>query len=137
MSCNVLCWALTAVICTVLCRSQVPTFPAPSWLWSEITYPSFGALIDSRRLLLKLQSSAALLLSGERVRVLVRLLQVRDLEYAATVDTLDTLGQTAIEPGEGGGMRRGAAAELQDMHCCYCCNSFNRSVTLSLRHSVQ
>ena len=77
---------------------QVKTFPASSWLWSQITYPSYGAIIDSRRLLVKLRSNAAMLQSHDQL--LIRLVQVRDLVYDSSVDLLDTLGQTAIEPGD-------------------------------------
>ena len=76
---------------------QVPSFPSSSWRWSEVVYPSYGAIIDSRRLLIKLKSNAAMLHSPQQL--LIRLTQVRDLVYDPAVDMLDTLGQTAIEPG--------------------------------------
>jgi hypothetical protein len=62
-------------------------------------FPSYGAIIDTRRLFVKLRHNEAMQ-RHLTPHVLVRLVQVRDMLYPADVDTLDTRGQTAIEPGK-------------------------------------
>jgi hypothetical protein len=68
-------------------------------MWSEVSYPSYGAVIDSRRLLLKLQHNEAMQRNPVQ-QVFVRIKQVKDLLILTSTDTLDTQGlTTTIQPG--------------------------------------
>jgi hypothetical protein len=68
-------------------------------MWSEVSYPSYGAVIDSRRLLLKLQHNEAMQRNPVQ-KVFVRIKQIKDLLILTSTDTLDTQGlTTTIQPG--------------------------------------
>ena len=68
-------------------------------MWSEVSYPSYGAVIDSRRLLLNLQHNEAMQRNPVQ-KVFVRIKQVKDLLILTNTDTLDTQGlTTTIQPG--------------------------------------
>ena len=73
------------------------TFPESANFWTEITYPNYGAIIDTRRFLIKLKPS--IFMAHSKMKQLTRLFQVRDFVYDWSVDTLDTLNKTEIEPG--------------------------------------